>query len=434
MPEMSPQVDRLRMWEHRFRVPLDHARPSGAKIEVFGREVVAEERLKDRKRLPWLVFFQGGPGFGAPRPLTRSGWLALAVRHYRVLLLDERGTGRSTPVSTAFLSRFRGARARARYLMHFRTDSIVRDAEWIRKRLARGKKWSVLGQSYGGFCVTRYLSASPGGLREAFLTGGLPSLYRPAEDVYRSTYPRVARRNREYYDRYPEDVDRVREIVAHLDRRHVRLPSGGRLTSRRFRQLGLPLGMSDGFEIVHYLLEEAWVPGRRGRELSHVFLRGIENQQPYETNPIFAILHEACYTQRRASRWAAERVRPEFPEFEIRKNRPVFFTGEMIYPWMFRDYPVLAPLRQEAEILARTEDWPVLYDPERLRRNTVRVAAAVYQNDMYVPAEFSLETAREIRGIRTWVTPEYEHNGLRADGEKILGRLMKLAGRSRPRG
>ena len=44
----------------------------------------------------------------------------------------------------------------AHYLL-FRADNIVRDAEEIRKNLIQDKKWSVLGQSFGGFCATNYL-------------------------------------------------------------------------------------------------------------------------------------------------------------------------------------------------------------------------------------------------------------------------------------
>jgi hypothetical protein len=40
---------------------------------------------------------------------------------------------------------------------------------------------------------------------------------------------------------------------------------------------------------------------------------------------------------------------------------------------------------------------------------------------------YSTESARRIRGLRPWITNEYEHNGLRADGERILGRLIDLA-------
>ena len=53
------------------------------------------------------------------------------------------------------------------------------------------------------------------------------------------------------------------------------------------------------------------------------------------------------------------------------------------------------------------------------------VAAAIYANDMYVERNLSEETAR-ILGARTWLTNEYEHNGLRADGEKVVGRLLDL--------
>ena len=37
-----------------------------------------------------------------------------------------------------------------------------------------------------------------------------------------------------------------------------------------------------------------------------------------------------------------------------------------------------------------------------------------------------METASLIRGLRPWITDEYEHNGLRADGERVLGRLIDM--------
>jgi hypothetical protein len=100
--------------------------------------------------------------------------------------------------------------------------------------------------------------------------------------------------------------------------------------------------------------------------------------------------------------------------------------GEHIYPWMFEELGGLAPLKQAADVLARRE-WPRLYDPDRLAANEVPAAAAIYAEDMYVERRFSEETAAHVRGLRPWVTNEYEHNGLRADGERILGRLIDLA-------
>ena len=89
----------LVLTEHELSVPLDHARPDGAQITVFAREV-ADPEGRDR---PFLVFLQGGPGSEAPRPTrlpTSPAWLDRALADYRVLMLDQRGTGRSSPIGS----------------------------------------------------------------------------------------------------------------------------------------------------------------------------------------------------------------------------------------------------------------------------------------------------------------------------------------------
>jgi pimeloyl-ACP methyl ester carboxylesterase len=426
MRATTHHIPGLVLTDHEFSIPLDHTQPGGEHITVFAREVVGTGR--EDVDLPWLVFFQGGPGFASPRLEDTGGWWMRAVKEYRLLLLDQRGTGLSTPVNYQTLARFDSPQAQADYLMHFRADAIMQDAEWIRRELIGDDgRWSALGQSYGGFCIAHYLSAAPDGLREAMITGGLPPLDRSAGDVYRATYQRVIEKNRLYYKRYPGDVARVREIADYLAAHEVHLPGGGRLSPRRFQQLGSIFGMSYGFERIHYLVEEAFVTGASGKELSYAFLRGVENAAPFEANPIYAILHEAIYCQGQASNWSAERIRPEYPEFDPSRERPMYFTGEMIYPWMFDEYEYLSPMKGAAEILAAHDGWPRLYDPEVLQSNAVPCAAAVYYNDMYVERAYSEETARRIRGLKVWVTNEYEHNGLRADGERILDRLLKMA-------
>jgi hypothetical protein len=117
----------------------------------------------------------------------------------------------------------------------------------------------------------------------------------------------------------------------------------------------------------------------------------------------------------------------EYPEFHLNTEGPLLFTGEMIYPSMFDEFPQLKPLKPAAEILAKKSDWPMLYDVARLRINRVPIAAAVYYDDMYVPREFSEETAQIVPNMKLWVTNKYEHNGLRADGEVVLDRLLKMA-------
>jgi pimeloyl-ACP methyl ester carboxylesterase len=410
--------------DHTFLVPLDHGNPDGEQIEVFAREVVATERLT--ADLPWLVFLQGGPGFGAPRPVGREGWLDRALRDYRVLLLDQRGTGRSTAATRQTLARLGSARAQADYLAHFRADSIVLDAELIRRQLTGGAPWSVLGQSFGGFCTVSYLSFAPHGIREAFITGGLPGLSSTADDVYRQTYPQVARRTAAHYGRYPQDEERAREIARHLAEHKVMLPDGTPLTVEAFQATGQVLGQSTGSHQLHYLLEDAFADD----ELSDSFRYQLLSKRSFAPAPLYALLHEPCYAQAAATRWSAQRIRAEFPEFDasaaLDGTAPLLFTGEMIYPWMLDTDPALRPLREAAEILADRDDWPPLYDPARLAANEVPVAAAVYYDDMYVPRELSVQTAARIRGLRPWITSEYEHDGLRVSSGKVLDRLIAM--------
>ena len=40
--------------------------------------------------------------------------------------------------------------------------------------------------------------------------------------------------------------------------------------------------------------------------------------------------------------------------------------------------------------------------------------------------EFAERTAAMMPNFHPWVTSEYDHNGLRVDGERILGRLIDL--------
>jgi pimeloyl-ACP methyl ester carboxylesterase len=405
-------------------VPLDHADPGGEQIEVFAREVVATG--KAGADLPWLLFLQGGPGFGGPRLSGRGSWLDTALDRYRVLLLDQRGTGRSTPVTRHSLAARGSVADQARYLSMFRADAIVADAEVIRRELG-GAPWSVLGQSFGGFCTVTYLSKAPEGLAEAFITGGLPGLAATADDVYRATYPRVRARTLAHYARYPGDEEQARRVARHLAGTEVLLPDGARLSCEAFQSLGRLLGSSTGSDELHYLLEGAFA----GDRIADAFLYDVYGHLSFATGPLYAALHEPCYAQGAATHWSAQRVRAEFADFDpghaLQGTGPLLFTGEMIYPWMFSEDPVLRPMREAAGLLAEHEGWPPLYDAARLAANEVPVAAAVYFDDMYVPRELSVPTGEAIRGLRAWVTNEYEHDGLRVSNGAVLARLIDLA-------
>lgn len=420
----------LVLTDRRFTVPLDHDDPAGETIELYAREAVASD--KAGQNLPWLVYLQGGPGFGANRFVGKGAWFGRALKEYRVLLLDQRGTGHSTPANRQTLPLRGGPAEQADYLARFRADSIVRDCEAIRAQVTGGAPWTVLGQSFGGFCATTYMSLAPEGLTAAVITGGLPSLDAHADDVYRAAYPRVERKVAAHYARYPQDVERARRIADHLLTRDVTLPNGYRLTVEAFQSLGILLGGGEGSHRLHYLLEHAFVRTPQGPELSDAFQEEVQGLLSYAPHPLYALVHEATYGQdERPTAWSAERVRAEFPQFDAAKtlagDEPLLFTGESIHPWLFDCDPALRPLRETAELLAARTDWQPLYDPARLAVNEVPVAAAVYHDDMYVDTAHSLKTARAIRGLRTWVTDEFEHDGIRAGGPRVLDRLLALA-------
>ncbi|MFE4669864.1 alpha/beta fold hydrolase [Streptomyces sp. NPDC056716] len=416
--------------DRRFTVPLDHDAPGGETIEVYAREVVAGDRAG--RDLPWLVFLQGGPGFGANRFIGKQAWLERALKEYRVLLLDQRGTGHSTPANRQTLPLRGGPAEQADYLAHFRADAIVRDCELIRRELTGGRPWAVLGQSFGGFCAVHYLSTAPEGLSTAVITGGLPSLDAHADDVYRAAYPRIERKVAAHYARYPQDIERARRIADHLLGHDVVLPGGYRLTVEAFQSLGILLGGGDGSHRLHHLLEHAFVRTPQGSALSDAFQEDVQALLSYAGHPLYALVHEAIYGQDdRPTDWSAERVRAEFPQFDAAKtlagDGPLLFTGESVHPWMFDCDPALRPLRETAELLAARTGWRPLYDADRLAANEVPVAAAVYHDDMYVDTTHALATARTIRGLRTWITDEFEHDGVRVGGPRVLDRLLGLA-------
>lgn len=416
----------MRTAEHYFEVPLDHFQGgTGETITVFAREYVSTEHSEEAAaKLPWLLYLQGGPGGRGNRLPSLGGWSKAAAKDFRILMLDQRGTGLSTAIDRNTLP-LRGNDAdQVEYLTHFRADSIVADAEAIRLALGSGP-WTIYGQSYGGFCALSYLSFAPEGLREALITGGLAPLGGPADRVYQATYRRVAARNAEYFGRYPEDRVTVNRIARHLRGTEEHLPDGERLTVERFQMVGSFLGGNTRVDSLHHLLEDAFVTSPVGERLSDTFLEQLRGIVSRSANPLYALMHESIYGQCEATDWAALRVLQDFPEFRPDTAEPLL-TGEMIYPWYFEQDAALRPLRNVAHLLAGKSDWKPLYDPERLASNAVPVAAAVYSEDIYVDRDLSLETASAVCGLQVWETAEFHHDGIADDGEGIFGRLLGM--------
>lgn len=421
MTSVSYTIPGLHVTDHEVEVPLDWASPDdGRTLTVFVRELVAPAR--QREDLPLVVFLQGGPGGKGPRPTAADGWVGQMLETHRVVLLDQRGTGRSSAVRGAAMSSLGTPTEQADYLAHFRADSIVDDAEHVRRTVYGGRRWATVGQSYGGFLTLTYLSRAPQALTACYVTGGLPSIWPDTHEVYRRTYPRTAAKNAQYRARYPRDVETLARIADRLDVGDVRLPDGDVLSTRRFQTVGMDFGMKPGFERVHWLVDEAF--DRGAEDLSDTFLEAVMDLTSYRSRPLYAALHESIYASGDATTgWAADAVRSEHPGFDP-AARPLLLTGEMIYPWMFEEISALRPFRAAADELAARSSWTTLYDPDVLASNEVPVAAAVYHDDMFVDAQLSLATAAHVGNVQTWVTNEFEHDGLRTGD--VLSRLVRL--------
>ena len=407
--------------DHVVDVPLDPLDPGGEHIEVYAREVRAPD-LADADQ-PYLLFLQGGPGGRSPRPGGDApGWLGWALRRYRVLLLDQRGTGRSTPQDRHTLAALT-PRQQADRLALFRADAIVADAEVLRRHLLGEGPWTLLGQSFGGFCAWTYLSFAPARLTAAYVTGGVPPVGVHPDDVYRATRRAVERRTAELDAAHPEVRAVLADVARHLlDGADERLPTGERLTAARLQEVGQLLGSSAGPDVLAQLAEDAWaLPGR----LSDTFLVAVGQQVSYATNPLYALVHEACYGETGVvTGWSSQRVRDELgipagPD----ADGLLRLTGENVHPSSVAADPALAPLAEAADLLAaRTWDRP-LYDPARLAGNTVPVATCLYTRDMYVDPAFSRATAAATGAVTVVEDTERHHDGLRRSGPQVLGRL-----------
>lgn len=443
----SHTIGSLKFVDHWFTVPATHglyfgkdadaaesSEFAGESITVFAREVIdtSDAATVPADERPYMVYLQGGPGGMGPRPAIESGWISELAKTHRLVLLDQRGTGNSTPLSGRVLTALGSPERQAAYCELFRADSIIADAEVVRRFLLADRadqRWSTVGQSYGGFLTLSYLSFAPESLRDCRMTAGLAPLRSHVDDVYRSTYQRMVERNREYYSWYPQDAELATRIAEHLRTHEVHLPTGERLTDHRLQMLGMYLGGNSRVHGLHYVLESAFAESEN--YLSDQFLASVSNVVSFAARPLYALMHETIYADGTASpspaptAWSAARMHAERPDFAPDADT-LLFTGEHIFPWYYTEDPALLPLADVAELLAAKDDWGKLYDHDQLAANEVPLAAAAYVPDVYVDYEHSMATARHVGNTRVWTSKTHHHDGLSADGVTILGHLKNL--------
>lgn len=218
----------LSITDHFFPVPLDYTKPNGHEITIFARVVKKFEKpVKPGKKKAkkedngegeegedrvYLCYLNGGPGFNNTTP--KADYVSKFIdKGYTIVLLDQRGTGLSECICAENIPG-NTPEEQADYVSHFRADDIVRDAEVVREKLV-GKegKWSLAGQSFGGFCIVTYLSfrwvyilyfsiggevadfgdlGRPEYITEAFMFGGIPPIGENTPDqVYINLYSKL---------------------------------------------------------------------------------------------------------------------------------------------------------------------------------------------------------------------------------------------------
>lgn len=392
-------------------------------IRLFYRTVCAPENA--HRDLPLLVFLQGGPGGQGPRLTSPAsdGWVAEAVKRFRVVLPDQRGTGRSARVSRHMTERVPGARAQADYLKRLLARSIVRDFEYLRLTEFDGRPWTTLGQSYGGFLTLTYLSFYPEGVSASFTCGGIPHVPASAREVYAHTFPRMARKTAQFYEHYPEDEARVSALADRLAKGDVRLADGAPMTVRRLQLMGSDFGMKPSFERMHNILDTAFEEGDgsivagadpASLTVTDAFLAAALDRTSTAANPLYWTLQEFIYADGELAEpicWAAAREYGSRSEFQP-AARPLLFTGEAMFPWMFAEDPLLAPFAPAMDLLMEDVEFDCIYDPQALAANEVPLQAAVYFDDLYVDSGLQLDTLSRVGASHAWVTNEFEHDGL----------------------
>lgn len=418
--------------------------------------------------------------------MANSGWMSSAFKHYKLFMLDQRGTGLSTPVDSVTLSNLSPDDQKF-ILENMRADNIVRDAELIRLSMEelQNAKWTTLGQSFGGFCTTTYINMFPSSLAGCIFTCGLPPVGKTAVEVYHHTAKRMLERNRRFYEAYPQDKNLIRLIVEKLHHQPTTLPSGSTLSAQMFLKYGLELGFTGTFDNLHKALQEAFavpyesilrrkhqqrsesqsvtegreeqepegkIENRSGYEIalkcttwkslppfSKYFLRIMEATLVHSASaPLYSLIHEAIYCdgeKNSPSDWAASKVISELKEFDYElqleiENAQINFFGEMIFPWDFDAHEPLRTLGVVAQNLAKKKDWPSLYgnlDELILKSSNIPIAALISYDDIYVDMTLSIETKNKyFPHAKIWITNEYNHSALRDDGANVLKKLIDM--------
>lgn len=413
------------------------------------------------ERRPLLVFLCGGPGAGnnpSRIPLLNQRFLEDG---YWILYPDYRGTGDSSPV--AHRTSLEWVERNFKYL---RQTDIVRDLESFRQwLLGRDTKWTLFGQSFGGWIIMSYLSFQPQGLKKCYLTAGIPPIGVPIADHFKDTYGRIKILNKRFYDSNRENKTLVKGIakdLIELARRgespKLDIPGEGYtgiMTPKRFLSLGRTmLGVESYHDEMHRFCEalktqltEMLEGTRDALELKLVAkLTWLDGFRFWRRAP-FALLYESIFVSAKneASDWMAYRIAQTMPEFSwvaaadenildgIEPDGFIYFSGEMIYPAWYKAYDGLERFLDNGSngfrgIAQDIQDYPwhePLYDVAQLHRNPVPVRAIIFEKDFCISCKLSVKAAAQVNNIDYIIHPTLEHSTINYQADKLLDMIDK---------
>ena len=350
-------------------MPLDHADPDGDASRSSPAR--SSRRASATRTCRGWCSCRAARARGPPGRLNRSGWLGRALADHRVLLLDSRGTGRSTPATRQTLAR-RGDAAGAGSLPHALPGRLDRARRRAAAPRARGRRrpWSLLGQSYGGFVAMTYLSLAPASPGEGHGRG------RAA-----AAGPRAGRR-------LPRDLRAgaaaVRAAGRPLPRRRgparrARRPPRG---ARRPAALRRPAHRAAAAVARPRpgLLRTAWrscttCSSRAwagAGELADDFLAGVETRHDVRRP---AALRAAARVHllpgRRRRSWSAARVADSLPEFARTRGR-CCRPARWCCPLVSRPTARSRRSPRSRSCSRRHDGWPTLYDLDGSRERPSR--------------------------------------------------------------
>lgn len=149
-------------------VPENYALNSGQKLQIYW------EKLKSSSTTPEaIILLNGGPGMTHDgfHQATANGykkdWFEALRTHFDIYYFDQRGTGKSSPLSYGNLH--------ARNYRTYGAPDISRDIEELRKNVIKKEKIAVLGESYGGMAALSYATMFPESVSKLIIHDSSPS-------------------------------------------------------------------------------------------------------------------------------------------------------------------------------------------------------------------------------------------------------------------